>query len=332
MRTVNNLYERIYSFENLHAAYMKARRGKRYKDEVLEFTRNLEENLITMQNKLMHGTYRPSRYNEFIITDPKERLILALPFGDRVVHQAICNVIEPVFEATFIKDSYACRKGKGTLAGVKRVEYFVKRNTRDLENIFCLKMDIQKYFYSIDHSVLKSLIRRKIRCARTLRLLDIIIDSTDDPGIPVGNLTSQLFANIYLNYLDHFIKEVLRIKYYARYMDDMVIVYPDKMQLWLWLIEIRMFIEGKLKLQLNKKTSVFNIKRGIDFLGYRQFPGFRILRKRVMVRNIRKFKKFSRAEVNVIRINKSYASLQGLCLHCNSGKFLEKIGRIINEA
>jgi retron-type reverse transcriptase len=314
----------------LHEAYLKARRGKRYKDEVLKFNGNLEENLISMQNELMHETYRPSRYNQFMIYDPKERLILSLPFRDRVIHQAICNIIEPLFEPTFIKDSYACRKDKGTLAGVKRVEYFVKRNTREDKEIFCLKMDIRKYFYSIDHDVLKKLIRRKIRCKGTLKLLDIIIDSTDDPGIPVGNLTSQLFANVYMNYLDHFIKETLRIKYYARYMDDMVILDNDKKQLWGWLGEIRNFIEQELKLQLNQKTSVFNIKRGIDFLGYRQFPGFRILRKRVMVKNIRKFKKFTRAEVNVIRVNKSYASLQGLCLHCNSGKFLEKIGKIIN--
>jgi RNA-directed DNA polymerase len=330
LKTYNNLYERIYSFENLHVAYLKARRGKRYKDEVLEFNSNLEENLITMQNELMHETYRPSRYNQFMIYDPKERVILSLPFRDRVIHQAICNIIEPLFEPTFIKDSYACRKNKGTLAGVKGVEYFVKRNTRAGEDVFCLKMDIRKYFYSIDHAILKRLIRRKIRCRKTLKLLDIIIDSTDDPGIPVGNLTSQLFANVYMNYLDHFIKETLRIKYYARYMDDMVILNQDKKQLWEWLGEIRIFIEQELKLQLNQKTSVFNIKRGIDFLGYRQFPGFRILRKRVMVKNIRKFKKFTRAEVNVMRINKSYASLRGLCLHCNSGKFLEKIGSIIN--
>jgi retron-type reverse transcriptase len=331
MKTYNNLYERIYSFDNLHQAYLKARKNKRYKNDVLEFTSNLEENLITIQNELIYEAYTPSRYNEFLVTDPKERLILALPFRDRVVHQAICSVIEPLFEKTFIKDSYACRKNKGTLAGVKRMEYFLKQNIKDSKEVFCLKMDIQKYFYSIDHETVKRFLRRKIRCKRTLKLLNIIIDSTDNPGIPVGNLTSQLFANIYMNYLDHFIKETLRIKYYVRYMDDMVILYKDKKQLWRWLSEIRNFIEKELKLVLNKKTSIFSIKRGIDFLGYRQFPGVRILRKRVMVKNLKKFRKFNKAGASPDKVNKSLASLQGLCKHCSSGKFMGKIGSIISN-
>ena len=331
MKTSNNLYKRIYSFDNLHKAYLKARMNKRYKNDVLEFTNNLEENLITIQNELIYETYRPSKYKEFIVTDPKVRLILALPFRDRVIHQAICSVIEPIFEKTFIKDSYACRKGKGTLAGVKRMEFFLKQNIRSNKDVFCLKMDIQKYFYSIDHAMVKRLLLRKIRCKRTLKLLNIIIDSTDDPGIPVGNLTSQLFANIYMNYLDHFIKETLRIKYYVRYMDDMIILDGDKKQLWRWLKEINGFISQELKLTLNKKTSVFNIKRGIDFLGYRQFPDTRILRKRVMVKNIRKFRKFVRAGVGIDKVNKSLASLQGLCKHCSSGQFLMKIDSLIQQ-
>jgi retron-type reverse transcriptase len=297
----------------------------------MEFASNLEENLITIQNELIYETYKPSRYNEFIIREPKERLILALPFRDRVVHQAICAVIEPLFENTFISDSYACRKGKGTIAGVKRVEKFVKKELRN-EEVFCLKMDIQKYFYSIDHATIKKLLKRKIRCKKTLNLLNVIIDSTDNPGIPVGNLTSQLFANIYLNQVDHFIKETLRIKHYVRYMDDMIILSKNKKQLWVWLSEIRNFLNTELRLTLNKKTSVFNIKRGIDFLGYRQFPQHRILGKRVMVKNIRKFKKFVKVNIGMDKIQKSLASLNGLCKHCNSEKFMRNIKNILEVA
>ncbi len=331
MKSFNNLHEKIYSFENLHKAYLKARRNKRYKSEVLEFSNNLEENLITLQNELIYEVYEPSRYREFIIHEPKERLILALPFRDRVIHQAINNIIEPIFEKTFINDSYACRKTKGTLTGVKKMAYYLNKNLANNKETFCLKMDVKKYFYSIDHSMLKNLLRRKIRCAKTLRLLDVIIDSTDDPGIPVGNLTSQLFANIYLNHLDHFIKETLRAKHYVRYMDDMIILHKDKKQLWNWLGEIKNFLEDELKLGLNGKTSVFNIKRGIDFLGYRQFPQGRILRKRVMTKNYKKFKKFISIDEDVNKIERSLASLRGLCKHCSAEKVLQTIYNILGE-
>ena len=330
MKSFNNLYERIYNFENLLTAYLKARRNKRYKKEVLEFSKNLEENLIIIQNELLHKKYKPSRYREFLVYEPKKRLILALPFKDRVVHQAICSVIEPIFDSTFIHDTYACRKGKGTLAGVKRNAYFLNKAIMNNAKIYYLKMDVSKYFYSIDHGILKLLLRKKLRCKDTLELLDVIIDSTDDPGIPVGNLTSQLFANIYLSSLDHFIKEELGIKYYVRYMDDMIILHHDKRQLWEWFARIKLFLEEKLKLKFNGKTSVSNINGGIDFLGYRQYPANRILRKRVMIKNYRKFKKLKRIDAQN-KIIKSLASLKGQCLHCSSKKVLNNIKQIIGE-
>ncbi len=331
MKTFNNSYDRISSFENLHSAYLKARRNKRYKTEVLQFSNNLEENLITLQNELIYGVYKTSRYREFIVREPKERLILALPFRDRIIHQAINNIIEPIFEKTFINDSYACRKAKGTLAGVKKMDFYLNKNLANNKETFCLKMDVKKYFYSIDHATLKNLIRRKIRCAKTLRLLEVIIDSTDDPGIPVGNLTSQLFANIYLNHLDHFVKEILHVKHYVRYMDDMVVLNDNKKQLWNWLGNITNFLEDELKLKLNRKTSVFNVKRGIDFLGYRQFPTKRILRKRIMTQNYKKFKKFARSNAAESKIMKSLASLQGVCKYCSAEKVLNNIHNIIGE-
>ena len=332
MKSFNNLYERIYNFENLYKAYLKARRNKRYKKEVLEFSKNLEENLIIIQNELLYRKYQPSRYREFIVYEPKKRLILALPFKDRVVHQAICSVIEPIFDATFIHDTYACRKGKGTLAGVKRNAYFLNKAITNSAKVHYLKMDVSKYFYSIDHSVLKQLLRKKLRCKETLELLDVIIDNIDDPGIPVGNLTSQLFANIYLSSLDHYIKEELEIKHYVRYMDDMIILHHNKRQLWEWFARIKLFLEEKLKLKFNGKTSVSNIDGGIDFLGYRQFPHNRILRKRVMTKNYRKFNKFIRSGAKQSKINSSMQSLLGQCKHCNSKQVLTKIKNIIGEA
>ena len=330
MKSFNNLYDKIYSFENLHLAYLKARRNKRYKKEVLEFSSNLQENLIELHTELIWRTYKPGRYREFYVYDPKVRLILALPFKDRVMHQALCNVIDPIFEKTFISDSFACRKGKGTLAGVERNEEFLFKELSKHEKVYCLKMDIRKYFYNIDHDVLKKLIRKKIRCKRTLWLTDVIINSTENPGIPVGNLTSQLFANVYLNQVDHFIKEELKVKHYVRYMDDMIILNSSKAQLWQWLNEIRQHLKT-LHLELNEKTAVFNSAKGIDFLGYRQFHNGRILRKRVMIRNYKKFNKFIKSSVSTTKINKSLQSLFGQCKHCNSKTVLLKIKNIIGE-
>lgn len=330
MKSFNNLYDKISSFDNLHLAYLKARRNKRYKKEVLEFSSRLEENLIDLHNILMHQVYKPGRYKEFYVYDPKVRLILALPFRDRVIQQAICNIIEPLFERTFISDSFACRKNKGTLAGVVRNEKFISSELGKGKQVFCLKMDVRKYFYNIDHAVLKQQLRKVIRCKKTLGLLDIIINSTDDPGVPVGNLTSQLFANIYLSRLDHFIKEILCVKHYVRYMDDMVIVGNDKKILWAWHREIKGAL-NKLHLELNEKTAVFNISQGIDFLGFRQFARYRILRKRVMSKNYRKFRKFVKANVPNARFNDSLQSLLGQCKYCESKVFLEKIKTIIGE-
>ncbi len=330
MKSFNNLYEQIYSFDNLHLAYLKARKNKRYNQEVLEFSANLEERLITLQNELIWQTYKPGRYREFYVHDPKTRLILALPFRDRVIHQALYNVVEQIFESSFIADSFACRKDKGTLAGVKRNEKFLLNELSNNRETFCLKMDIKKYFYSINHDVLKKLVRKKIRCKRTLGLIDIIIDSTAGIGIPVGNLTSQLFANIYLNEVDHFVKERLIVKHYVRYMDDMIILHKNKQQLWEWLSEIREFLKT-LQLELNEKTAVFNSKKGIDFLGYRQFSNYRILRKRIIKKNYRKFNKFMKVKVSQEQINNSLHSLFGQCKHCNSKIVLSNIKKIVGD-
>jgi hypothetical protein len=269
------------------------------------------------------------------VHDPKTRLVAALPFRDRVVHHAICNVIEPIFETRFIYDSYACRAGKGTHAGVKRVVDFLKCAQRLWPKVYCLKCDISKYFPSINHNILKQVIRNKISCSKTLWLLDEIIDSSigsneiNPKGIPIGNLTSQLFANVYLNELDHYVKEDLRTMYYVRYMDDFIILGGSKKQLWAVLEVIRDFLEAFLDLQLNSKTAIFPITQGINFLGYRIWPTHRLLRKSSIRRIKRKLKAFKRkyqnGQIKLEKVNATIQSWIGHANHANSYRFKEKL-------
>jgi retron-type reverse transcriptase len=333
MKTYNDLYSKIYSFENIYVAYLKARKNKRYHPEVLRFSVNLEENLINIQKELINKTYKTGEYKHFVVYEPKERLISALPFKDRVVQHAICNIIEPIFEKSFIYDSHACRKEFGVLSGVLRTTEFLRAVSQNSEKVYCLKGDVSKYFPSIDHEVLKKLIRKRIRCKDTLNLIYEIIDKSGDMcGMPIGNLTSQLFANIYLNELDHYVKNTLRVKYYIRYMDDFVILSNDKKYLNQTLNNIRLFLQKELKLKLNKKTKVFLVKqRSVDFLGYKIWSTHRLLRKCNVKRTKRKFKKFQKLykerAITLKDINPSIMSWLGHAKWADSYKLRVKIFR-----
>ncbi len=307
MNRYKNLFEKICSFENLHLAYLKARKCKRYRNNVLQFSYNLERNLLILQSKLLNQSYQHGSYCSFVICDSKKRQIKAPPFPDRVVHHALCNIIEPLFDKSFIYDSFACRKSKGTHKGIKRLEKFLKslninlqkKEYSDFSSIYCLKCDISKYFDSIDQKILFGLLKKRISEVRSLQLIKIIIESNNKEtgtGIPIGNLTSQLFANIYLNELDQFIKHKLRIKYYIRYMDDFLILNKDKKQLFQIKEKIKQFLENKLKLKLHpKKANIFPLNnKGIDFLGYQIFGTHRLLRKSTVKRFIKKTKPYHR--------------------------------------
>lgn len=329
-RTYNKLFDKITDFENLFAAYVKARRCKRYHQEVLRFSSRLEDELIAIQDKLIGGTYRTGSYYRFVIYEPKRREIAALPFRDRVVHHALCNVIEPLFERKFVHDSYGCRIRKGTHAGSERLIEFLRRAQRAWGKVYCLKGDIEKFFPSVDHDALKDMIRRTIRCRWTLHLIDGIIDSTPDPrGMPIGNLTSQLFANVYLNELDHFVKEKLCVRFYVRYMDDFILIHPAKERLHVWRESIAMFLHESLRLNLNSKTSVFPISRGVDFLGYRTWPTHRLLRKRSVVSMRRKLKalaeRYGTGEVSLDTIQPIIASWLGHAKHAESYNVRKKL-------
>lgn len=330
-KTYKNLYPKIYDFQNLHEAYLKARRGKRYKNDVLLFSAHLEENLVQIQNELIWHTYSTGRYRTFYVYEPKKRMIMALPFRDRVVHHAICNVIEPIWEARFIYDSYACRPGKGTHAGADRLTEFLRHHKRRFGRIYCLKADISKYFPSIDHSVLKNLLRKRIACPETLRLCDEIIDSTGIVvGIPIGNLTSQLFANIYLHELDEFVKYVLREPFYIRYMDDFIVLSGSKPQLHTVRREVENFLNCNLRLKLNNKTQIFPVEsRGVDFLGYRVWPTHRLLRKSSTKRMRYKLKKFkalyTAGKIDPREIRASVVSWLGHCKHADTYQLRRKM-------
>jgi len=331
-KTYNNLYPKIYDFEALHAAYLRARRGKRNRAAVQNFELDLEGNLIQLQNELIWGIYKTGQYRTFKVYEPKARAVAALPFRDRVVQHAVVAAIEPIWERRFIHDSYACRPGKGTHQGVDRAQVILRKVKREYGRVYVLKADIAKYFYSIDHGVLKSLIRRRIRCKNTLALLDGIIDSTATPGdphsagIPIGSLASQLFANLYLHELDEFVKHGLREKHYVRYMDDFIVVHHDKAHLHRIRAQIEAFLWQRLRLNTNAKTQVFPVGqrygRALDFLGYRIWTTHRRIRKSSIARiskTLRRLRKqYGDGKVSLSKIRESVMSWIAHASHAES--------------
>lgn len=286
MKTHNQLYEEICSFENLLWAARRAERCKRFQDVVGRFRTSLEAELLQLQRELRERTYQPGGYREKVIARPKRRMISAAPFRDRVVHHAVCNVVMPRFERKMIFDLYSNREGKGTHAAIRRCQEFSRR--------FCyvLKCDVRKFFPSMDHAVLKGLIRGTICCRDTLWVLDRIIDGSNrqEPvcsvfagddlaeaagrrvGLPIGNLTSQWFGGVYLSEFDHWVKEVLRCPGYVRYVDDFLLFSDDKAELSRWRSEVSSKL-AEYRLRLNeRKSRVYPVRSGITFLGQRVWP------------------------------------------------------------
>ncbi|MFH1738896.1 MAG: reverse transcriptase/maturase family protein [bacterium] len=290
MKRFKNLYPQIHCFENLLLAARRAQHGKRFKPEVAAFNFDQENELFRLQRDLRDKIYQHGQYRHFPVFEGKKRIISCSPYRDRGVHHALCNVIEPIFERAFIYDSYACRKGKGTHAAVDRLTFFSRKNR------YALKIDIRKYFPSVRHDILLNLLERKIGDGDVLWLIREIIDSHqatpaadstgnlllpfDGPrGIPIGNQTSQFFANVYLNELDHFVKEQLHCKAYIRYVDDMVYLHSSKVRLNDIREKIRSYLEDRLHLTMHEERShVFPVAIGIDFLGYQVFPTHRRIR------------------------------------------------------
>lgn len=351
METLRNIYSQIYDFENLHEAYLSARKNKRYRGDVLEFTAHLEENLIQLQNELIYKMYRVGRYRDFYVFEPKKRLIMALQFRDRVVQWAIYRHLNPWFDRQFIYDSYGCRNDKGTHRAADRLQYWLSQVSRKKERYYYLKLDISKYFYRVDHGILMDILRRKIEDEDLLDLLGRIINCEHtafglpaftepadcpkeerlmDTGMPIGNLTSQMFANIYLDQLDQYAKQELRLHYYIRYMDDIIILHEDKRYLHEIKDTIEAFLWEKLRLNLNKKTAIRPISQGVEFVGFRIFATHRKLKKASVKKMKSRLKyvraSFKRGEIDAATLQATEASYIGVLKHFNSHGLREALG------
>lgn len=332
------LVEAMADYANVQKAYNKAKKCKRYRKDVLLFTKDKEDNLETVRNDILGLSYEPSEYRYFKVYEPKERQIMALPFYDRVVQHAINNVLEPIFNQRFIFHSYACRKTKGMHAAsdtLKEWLYEWQKFHPD-QPLYAIKADIHHYFQSINHDVLKAEIRKVIKDAGALVLIDRIIDHNgqmpDGVGIPVGNLTSQLFANIYLNKLDQYIKHTLGAKYYMRYMDDFILLSPDKEQLRRWLEDIERFLRDELKLELNPKTTILAAKNGIDFVGYKHRATHRKVRPDSVKRIKKTIKKYESGKITKEQLQKSIASWTGHAGHADSYNLQKKVIALADAA
>ncbi len=332
-----DVYPCITAFGNLWQAWKDAARGKRGNSAVAAFEYDLEHNLLALQRELETRNWQPGAYYSFYICDPKRRLISAAPFRDRVVHHALCNLIEPLFERTFIGDSYANRRGKGTHRALDRAQSFARRYP------YVLQCDVRQFFPSIDHAVLRRILARKIGDEATLELCNRIIVSGvgvlteeydmvwfpgDDlfaasrpRGLPIGNLTSQFWANVYLNELDQFIKRKLQVRAYLRYVDDFLLFGERKADLWEWRRAILDFLPA-LRLTLHTGSStVYPTRTGIPFLGWRIYPEYRRLRRKNGVAFQRRYRRlrraYARGEISLPRVRQS---IQGWIAHVRHGQ------------
>ncbi len=304
-------YHYIISLENLLEAWQEFLCGKRQRQDVQEFEHNLMTNVIALHNELINFTYRHSGYKAFKISDPKPRDIHKASVRDRLLHHAIYRQLYPFFNRTFIADSYSCRNNKGTHKAINRfrsMSYQVSKN--NTKTCWVLKCDIRKFFASIDHDILKSILAEYIPDRNILWLLNRVIDSFEvapNKGLPLGNLTSQLFVNVYMNEFDQFVKHELKQRYYIRYADDFAFLSDDKQELANIIKSVHEFLGKKLELQIHpNKISLSTLASGVDYLGYVHFPKYRILRT--------KTKKRALYLVN----HKNLSSYLGVCQHANA--------------
>jgi hypothetical protein len=325
MKRYGALYEKIYSMENIILAHKNAKKGKSKYKEVIKVEENLEFYLSKIHFMLKNKTFVNSKYHIFKrVFHNKEREIFKLPyFPDRIIHHCIVQVLGPIWEKTFIKHTYSSIKHRGIHQCLKHV----KQALEDKENSkYCLKMDVRKFYPSIDHAILKIIIRKKIKCKDTLEILDTIIDSTN--GVPIGNYLSQFFGNLYLTYFDHWMKEEKHCKNYFRYCDDIVILHESKEFLHSLRHEVQYYLNTELNLSLKSNWQVFPIEsRGLDFVGYKSFNNYSLLRKSIKVAFKHIVLKIrNRKYVNYQKIVEGLTSYFGWIKHCN-GKTL-KLGVI----
>jgi retron-type reverse transcriptase len=317
------LFERITAWDNLVAAYREARKGKRRSPEVAAFDADAFANLVNIHEHLLRGTWQPGQARRFWVRDPKWREITAPPFEDRIVHHAIVRVIEPLFERRFIFDSYACRRGKGTHAAVRRTQSFLRGAVRTWTRPYIVKVDVKSYFASIDHDVLLRQMSRVVRDDRVLALLRTVYGGYgfSGVGLPVGALTSQLAANILLDVVDHKVKDDLGVRYYVRYMDDMVAVVSGKNAARSLLERIALELAA-LGLRMNPKSGYWPLKRGVDFCGYRIWTTHIRPRRRAIRTWKARFRRlaalYARGRVRLCRCREAVMSFLAVMRHANA--------------
>jgi len=327
MKRHGNIFNKIIERDNIYLAYRKARKGKGWQDTVKRFECELDENIIKIQELLINKTYTTSNYTQRTIYEPKERLIYKLPFNpDRIIQHAIMNIIEPIWDKLMIHDSYSCRKGKGIHAASKQTCEFI----RQVNPGYCLKMDIRKFYPSINHDIMFNIVQQKIKCEDTLDLFeDVIYSIPDGKNIPIGNYTSQWLGNLYMNELDMFVKHTLHFKHYIRYCDDFIFLHKDKKYLHEIRDAVTEFIDNKLDMSLSK-NDIFPISHGIDFVGYRHFHKYILVRKSTAKRVKQRLqdlpKRLSTNQITKDQYRSTIASTLGWLQWANSYNFRKNIG------
>ncbi len=349
MKTYRNFYPQIYDFENLYRSYVAARRAKRGTVEVMRFEQRVEDNLFQLQEELRDQTYQPGAYRHFYIYEPKKRKISAAPFRDRVVHHALCNLIEPIWDRKFIYDSYACRRGKGTHRALDRCTAWVGQYR------YVLQCDIAKFFPTIDHAILKSILSRTIADPQVFWLCEQIItsgagvlDSEREPrwfpgddlfaplrpqGLPIGNLTSQFWGNVYMNEVDQFVKRELKCRAYVRYVDDFLLFHDDKATLHTWHAEVRAFAAERLRVHLHdRKCQVYPTRTGVPFLGFRHFGTHRRLKRDNVLRFRQRMRTMQQAyAAGEMSRDKIGECIQSWCAHAAHGNTYRLRSRILRQ-
>lgn len=333
MKVWHNLYAKISTLENIFTRYGEFRVGKKQKKDVLLFDRHVEDNLFALFHALQTKTYTPGVYTGFYIRDPKLRFIHKATVIDRVVHHIVSYELEQIYEPTFIAHSYACRKDKGTHKAVMAFQTMARKASKNnTKTCWVLKCDIKKFFDSINHHILLTILAKKIADEDFFLLLQKIItsfysdrtvDIHDKKGIPIGNLTSQFFSNIYLNELDQFVKHTLKVQYYIRYADDFVFLSPDKAYLESLLIQVDKFLYEKLDLELHpQKVSFHKFRSGVDFLGYIAFPHYILPRTKTKRRVFRKIRarvmEYKAGKIDEEKLYQTVQSYLGYLSHANS--------------
>jgi retron-type reverse transcriptase len=350
MKKFKITYEEIASYNNIYAAYLDARKKKSERNEIMRFSMELDSNLNELYKELQEGRYKSGGYRIIYIYVPKKRLIMALQFKDRVLQWAIYRLLNPLYEKTYIKDSYACIKGRGREKAAKRLQYWLRQTDRKPKQYYYLKLDISKFFYRVDHEILLNILKRRIKDKRLIDLFNTIINSEKrafglplgvdpceidpremlfDKGMPIGNLTSQMFANIYMNELDQYLKHELHLKYVIRYADDCIILHDSKEELQQILKKIEIFLLEKLRLNLNSKTAIRPTTCNVDFVGYVinkdeiRLRSATVKRMRSRIKYI--VKAYERGEMTLKEVNATMQSYFGLMKYCTNEGLKENI-------